>query len=53
MRTWTALNGDDASASSRKLEFAKIEHEPNTFCNVDKYILECGQIHFDIWINTF
>ena len=25
----------------------------NTFCNLDKYILQFGQIHFAIWINTF
>ena len=25
----------------------------NAFCNLDKYILQFGQIHFAIWTNTF
>ena len=24
----------------------------NTFCNLDKYIFQFGQIHFSIWTNT-
>ena len=53
VRCWIVSGADDRHSEETFPLFCSLVIKKNTFCKLDKYILQSGQIHFAIWTNTF